>query len=115
MTRKRPRQTSLKKLAAKRPTGLDGSYTGTCIGCLRPTDTALGIRGVPEWHAAGLVRLGLPMEEAIATVQVVEFEPGPDGRHDAAYRVCQRCAARGGLPQPVLAVDGERLPTIVQP
>jgi hypothetical protein len=114
MARKRPKQTSIRKLAAKRAPGLDGSYTGTCIGCLRPTDTAFGIRGVAEWHAAGLTRLGVPMDEALGLVGMAGMEAGSTDRYDAAYRVCGRCAARAGFPT-VLAVDGEAIPTMVQP
>ena len=74
------------KLARKRTPGLDGTFDGTCVGCLRPTDTALGVRGDPEWHAAFLVRLGLPLSEATSMVDA--YTTGRDGM----FRVCAKCA-----------------------
>lgn len=112
---KKGKPKSVTRLAHKRVPGLDGTYAGTCIACLRPTDTALGFRGEPEWHAAGLSRLGLPMAEAVAMVETYGGEPGPDGRYDAVYRVCERCAARAGFPKPGLALPGEGVPSIGQP
>ena len=111
---------SVERLAAYRTPGLDGTYSGTCVACLRPTDTALGVQGVPEWHAGVLVALGLPDKEAIALV--AEFldamgdGPGPDGRYERVYRVCGHCAARvPPFPRPALALPGEPVPTIGQP
>lgn len=99
------------------PPGLQGDYQGTCIACFRGTDTALGVRGEPEWHAAFLHRLGLPMDQAIA---IVERRPEArtvraDGQSDGMYRVCSECAAKANFPAPVLAIEGAALPTIAQP
>ena len=111
---------SVERLAAHRTPGLDGTYSGTCVACLRPTDTALGVQGVPEWQAGVLVALGLPDKEAVALV--AEFldatgeGPGPDGRYERVYRVCGDCAARvPHFPRPTLALPGEPVPTIGQP
>lgn len=118
MSGKKRRPRSVVKLAARRTPGLDGTYTGTCIACLRATDTAMGIRGEPEWHAAFLVRLGLPMKEAIATTErylaeMSEAYPlGPDGEPTAIYRVCSSCMERAHLPKPVLALVGAEIPML---
>ena len=89
--------------------GLDGTDPGSCIVCLGGTDTALAFRGVAEWHAAGLVDLGLPMEHAVRTAQGAEamtlqgIAAGDetveaellDGMvvFEASYRVCCACVA----------------------
>lgn len=41
-----------------------GNADGTCIACYTATDTALGYSGTAEGHAAFLVSVGVPMEEA---------------------------------------------------
>ena len=115
---KRPRTAA--ELARKRPTGLDGTYTGTCIACVRPTDTALGFRGEPEAHAAFLIALGVPKREAIATTEsfLPEFAAkygSPDGLPQSIYRVCGKCAAKAKLPPPVLALPGHPVPVIYLP
>ena len=119
MSKKRRKAKSVEHLASRRTPGLDGTYDGSCVACLRPTDTALGFRGEPGWHAAGLTKLGLPIKEAITTVhrflEEVSGGPDPDGRYSAVYRVCGDCAARTpGFPKPVLALAGEPVPTIEQ-
>lgn len=108
----RRRSRSVVSLASKRTPGLDGTYSGTCIACLRPTDTALGVRGEAEWHAAFLVVMGVPEDEARLTVQ--RHAPSSD-RYDAAYQVCGRCARNSPFPQPALALPGAPVPTIEQP
>lgn len=115
---KKRKPKSLDTLVRKRPTGLDGTYAGTCIACLKPTDTALAFRGEPEWHAAGLVQLGLPMNEAIATAErtLRAMAVGSDGagRYDAVYRVCGDCAAKADppFPTPALAYPGMPIPVV---
>ena len=119
--KKRPR--SVASLERKRSPGLDGTYNGTCVACLRATDTALGVRGVPEWHAGFLVAVGLPEQEADATVSrfLAELAAGGGyrveaGEYDMVYRVCGRCASRvPSLPAPVLVIPGNPVPTIAQP
>jgi len=118
--KKQRKPRSVVTLAARRSPGLDGTYADTCTACLRATDTALGVRGDPEWHAAFLVSIGLPSREAVATVERFLDEtgdgPGPDGRYDRVYRVCGKCAARvPSFPKPALALVGEPVPTIGQP
>jgi len=55
------------RTAMTRP-GLDGSYRETCIVCLRGTDTGLAFEGEAEWLLAGLEQLGVPEDEAYATL-----------------------------------------------
>jgi hypothetical protein len=66
--------------------GLDGTYQGSCIVCMHGTDTALAIRGPAEATAGFLVVCGVPMEEAIAHV---EMFPSDDGVWK--FRVCEAC------------------------
>lgn len=91
--------------------GLQGSYRGTCVICLQPTDTALGFRGGPEWLAAGLMTLGMTDREAIAV-----YEQGPP-RDEMPVRVCRACvrACPADFPDPVPIIDGAELPCIGQP
>ena len=103
---KRPRTAA--ELARKRPPGLDGTYTGTCVACLRGTDTALAFRGPAEWAAAGLVRLGLPMAEAIATIEAFPGMVEADGA-TRMFRVCERCAHKAGMTVAVLH-EGAAIP-----
>jgi hypothetical protein len=118
--KKPPKAATAKHLAARRSRGLDGTFSGTCVACLRPTDTGLGVRGDAEWHAAFLVSVGLPEKEAIACAEGARSDcPGgvkPDGRFDMPYQVCERCAARvPSFPKPSLVLPGEPVPTIGQP
>ena len=113
MSKKKPKPVS--QLARKRPAGLDGTHSGTCIICLRATDTALGVRGDAEWHAGFLMALGMPTDEAAAVAgKYLGYIVDPPGF--AAYRVCARCAAKvPSFPTPVLATNDAILPTIGQP
>ena len=90
--------------------GLQGDYSGTCVVCLQPTDTALGFRGTAEWLAARLVVLGLPNEQAIAMVQNVEGD-------EMMVRVCAACVERcpASFPPPALVLPGRAILTIEQP
>ena len=66
-----------------------------------PTDTALGVEGQIEWHVAFLEILGVSKAEADGTVRE-NVPPGASERYEMAYRVCSACAAKPGLPAPVL-------------
>jgi hypothetical protein len=76
------------------------------------TDTGLAFVGEPEWVIAGLVVLGIPMDEAVATWRVFleeEFEEVPDVRtRDFTYtvRVCQACVDASGAPLTVGLIGG---------
>lgn len=117
MSKRKRQPESVADLMSRRSPGLDGTYSGTCMKCMRPTDTTLAVRGEPEWHAAFLIILGLPKDEAMATVEM--FSPPLDGqgRYEGFYRVCTKCAAKASktLPKPVLALNGELVPMIAQP
>lgn len=77
-----------------------------CVPCYRgDTTTALVFRGEAEWAIAGLCVLGVPVEEASATVEVfAEQELGapkgtvPAGTLDLGVRVCRDCARKAGFP-----------------
>lgn len=114
-------------LMSTTPPGLNGDYRGTCVVCLRGTDTALAFVGEAEWAIAGLKVLGLPKKEAHSTLEafLVEFQPGhipgmvPPGVITIPVQVCQRCAgkvktAQGPFPVGLLVDEGE-LPCVVQP
>lgn len=62
---------------------LQGDYHGTCIVCLRSTDSVLACSGEPEWHAEFLVNLGIPEKQAFAMIETYG-EP-----LDAVYKVCE--------------------------
>jgi hypothetical protein len=78
----------------------------SCVACYRAdTDTGLALRGEAEFGAAFLhAKLGLPMEDALGTIQVFAeresgCEPGivPGGRFDLAIRLCRSCAEKAGV------------------
>jgi len=98
--------------------GLQGDFEGTCIVCLRPTDTGLAFKGDGDFLVAGLTVLGLPMDEAAATVSYFfGIPPGtvPSGVRTLTIQVCKDCVAKTSLPAPVLAFSGAALPCIQQP
>jgi len=93
---------------------------GSCVACLNPTDTVLGIEGEAEWHIAFLTNLNIPGNEAGATVSAGTGNPPgmvPNGRYASLYRVCTNCAesASPNFPKPVLSLLGVDAPTLHQP
>jgi hypothetical protein len=97
--------------------GLKGNYEGSCVSCLRGTDTAIGLRGEAEWMIAFLVaKLQMPMEEAVTTFSVATgCDPGnvPSGEFAVRVTLCKECAGKAGL-QVGLQVD-ETLPSYQMP
>ena len=91
------------------PPGIDGTWTGSCVVCLRGTDTAFGLDGEPEWVAAALMTLGIPLEEAVPLMNVDWSVPGgvvpgtvwseilfPD-RIEKQFRCCEECVTKSPL------------------
>jgi hypothetical protein len=80
--------------------GLRGTYEDSCVVCLRGTDSGVAFTGTAEWIVAGLVKLGVPEEEAVATLsRATGCDPGmvPGGEFAFPIRVCEECADRTGL------------------
>jgi len=83
--------------------GLNGDYQGTCIGCMRPTDTGLVIIGPAEAQLGFLMALGCTWVEAVATAKIGWKEEGiwddpdyaPPGELQDGYRLCAGCAPEG--------------------
>lgn len=88
---------------------------GSCIACLTGTDTALGFRGDIDWVAGGLVALGVPTEQAIATVENSDIPVNLYGQFEAIFQVCTNCCTKSSLPAPVLIHSGVSVPTLEQP
>jgi hypothetical protein len=94
--------------------------TGSCIVCGEGTDTGLAVRGEADWHATVLIKLGVPADQALDTVDY--GSPGrlpgrlPGERYVELYRVCARCvrSSGAGFRAPVLAVPGADVPVIAQ-
>lgn len=83
------------------PPGLRGDYTGSCVACMRGTETAIAIRGPAEAAIVVLARLGVDQDVAEA---MLSGSPGmvPDGDGPWGFRLCAACAAMGGgRPLPV--------------
>jgi hypothetical protein len=99
----------------KMMTDLANRLAGSCVVCAAPTDTALIFRGVPEWCCAGLMALGVPEDEAIATFHVADPQPEPDGSFKMACRVCRDCVRNSGtsLPEPAIIRPGSPIPVII--
>jgi hypothetical protein len=103
---------------------LQGNHTGTCVVCIKPTDTALAFKGDPEWAIAGLQMLGLTPDHAYRTLLVAWRErygtqdgQVPDHEVCEAIRVCRGCvrACSALFPDPGLAVAEAYVPVIEQP
>lgn len=100
--------------------GLDGTYSGSCIVCLKGCDTGLAFIGPAEWGVAGLTLLGVPQEQA--TTIVVEqlatqygiTEPGtvPDGDVTVGVSVCQSCTDKSGTRFPLGLASTGKVPGI---
>ena len=90
-------------VAVKVKKGLQGDYRDTCLACLRPTDTALGIIGPAEATVAFHMALGMPWEESLTAAQafwqdqgIWDGDPGhvpPGDELTSAYRLCAACCA----------------------
>ncbi len=46
--------------------GLDGTYSDACVRCLQGTDAGVAFEGSAEWVVAGLVSLGISLDQAVA-------------------------------------------------
>lgn len=80
------------------PPNLNGDYEGSCVGCLRGTDTGVSFAGPPEWVVAGLVTaLGVEQDTAAAMVSdATGCTPGRVPEHEITltFRACQECVSR---------------------
>lgn len=91
---------------------------GMCVSCFQPTDTGMATVGEAEWHVAFLTRLGIPIDQAEATLREgTGAAPGMvmDGRYPVSWRVCRSCVHKvTDTVEPVLVIPGARLPAMVQ-
>jgi hypothetical protein len=91
--------------------GLRGSYRGSCVVCLRGTDTGFAVRGPAEAVIAALIVAGVPESEAYETARAMWNEQGlevaegniPSGVQDAVITLCTDDADRAGLSVALLA------------
>lgn len=68
--------------------------------CLSGTDTGLAFVGEAEWAIAGMMRLGIPQEQAsVMLSDATGCDPGkvPDGTITVPLRVCEGCAGEADL------------------
>jgi hypothetical protein len=75
--------------------GLNGDFRGTCIGCMRGTDTGLAFKGEAEWAIAGVVICGVPLDQAVVIVSDGLGVGGgevPGGEVVFGVRCCHACA-----------------------
>jgi hypothetical protein len=79
----------------------------TCVCCKRSTGLLAGAEGDPSWAVALLVHLGLPRDEAEATVSGQAGGP-------VVFSICDWCARRAGL-DTALNLDGLDMPVTRQP
>jgi hypothetical protein len=97
-------------------TGLRGTYEESCIVCMQGTDTGLAFVGWAEVAIAGLVALGVPVDEAGPMVsEFTGSPPGevPIGTITIPVRVCEACADKVRLP--VALIASGTLPRIEMP
>lgn len=86
----------------------------SCIVCLTGTDTVLGFRGDINWVAGGLAALGVPVEQAIATVENTDIPVDQFGQMEAVFQVCAECSGKANMPKPALVYGGASIPTLEQ-
>ncbi|QWF78675.1 hypothetical protein [Amycolatopsis sp. CA-230715] len=82
------------------PPNLHGNYAGSCVVCLKGTDTGLVFIGDAAFISAGLTALGIPKDQVVHTLAAATG--GVDGAHPAGdmpmgVRVCKSCARRADL------------------
>lgn len=104
--------------------GVDGTFHGSCVACMRGTDSALAFSGPIEWYCAALVLLGVSEDGAFVMGQLAvssgELElldrPAASVPHYwVVARVCDACAARSPFPEPVVVRPGAGIPTVKCP
>jgi hypothetical protein len=94
--------------------GLQGTHEGSCVVCLKGTDTAVILVGEAEPVAAAYVHLGIPKCEAARIVSTATgCSPGmvPAGEIKVRTRLCRQCAG----PFPVGLDAGDTLPIVRPP
>lgn len=74
-----------------------GPFSGTCIVCLKPTDTAVAFLGPPEMAMGALMAMGVPEDQAVATIEAGMEPLDYVLRSPIALRVCATCATRAHL------------------
>lgn len=100
------------------PPNLQGDYRGSCVVCLRGTDTAIAFTGEAEWLEAGLRVLGIPDGQARHTADQYWQERGADpgmvfdGEHTMTVKVCAECAARSGANFPAPGIPAFGVPNL---
>lgn len=93
--------------------GLNGTFAETCVSCLQPTDTAIGVRAEAEFHIAFLMQFNIPNDQAGGMVSLgTGCDDGkvPGGVFEAVYRVCTDCATNTPkMPKPTLMHVGAQV------
>jgi hypothetical protein len=102
--------------------GLQGDHRGTCVVCIRPTDTGLKFKGDAEWIIASLMVLGLSQDVAYGVlIQGWQERYGtqnpnvPSGILTEQMRVCGSCVRKCGkknMPAPALIIAGGEMPVV---
>jgi hypothetical protein len=109
-----------------RPPGLDGSFRGTCIACIEPTDTAvvlegcvnfmhavLGLWGIPQETIQGTLDAGLDDMPKDAMVPALVDENGRIVGLQQTFRVCADCAGKASMTAG-LYINGGRPPVYAE-
>jgi hypothetical protein len=94
--------------------GSQNNDAATCISCLRPTGLRAAVEGEARWNAALLAHLGMPRDQADATVFGEDGGPVPDGCVTTLFPLCDWCAPVLGF-RTALAIDGLDVPPVRQP
>jgi hypothetical protein len=92
--------------------GLQGPYEQSCVICLKPTETGLELEGMPEFVLAGVIKMGVPEEQAHIILAVLwGKEPGqvPDGIVKTPIPVCAEDADRAGMKAGLVGVPGGQI------
>lgn len=83
------------------PPGLSGDYRGSCVVCLRGTETALAVSGPAEAAVGVLMALGVEKDAASNTLAAAHgCDPSmvPCGEGPWLLRLCSDCASPLGRP-----------------
>jgi len=88
-----------------------GTYYGTCVACMRPTDSGLAFTGKPWQFLSGLIKLGLSENQALRTLAASATDNRTlhtlqnNEESTMPVQVCTTCAEAAGM-SAALSADG---------
>ncbi|GAA1961698.1 hypothetical protein [Amycolatopsis minnesotensis] len=82
------------------PPNIQGNYTGSCVACMKGTNTGLVLVGDAAFVSAGLIALGIPQHQVQFVLAAATGHPDGElsaGEMPAVVRACASCARRAKM------------------